>query len=227
MRITTITTCLILPTALVTQGQEKKSHQLPRKSAELVKKLGEYEAEKIAELEKDLTRVRTQVITSLKKHLEAATKSGKLEDAIAIRDKIQELEAKIPKPGEKKKPASNLFAKDYTFKLESNGPRWTKSKVQVRKGQKVTVSATGKNDLSKDFATDIGPEGTPNRFWGFNNKFDSGSLLCRISEDNDNTICIGKKKTFTAQVDGELEFTVNDRYLGDNSGAFQLKITVK
>ncbi|MCL2646947.1 MAG: hypothetical protein FWD61_08065 [Phycisphaerales bacterium] len=99
---------------------------------------------------------------------------------------------------------------------------WTQV-VEVKKGQVVTVAATGRWSMnSRDKTRESGPDGLPlptrDRVEG-----PFGMLVGKIG--NGQPFVVGANKEFIVQEDGMLYFGPNDRGVGDNEG--ELKVTVK
>ena len=68
--------------------------QLPEDAKELVSKLSSWELDRQAELQKEITEKRTEVVSVLQTTLERTTKSGDLDGALAIKKEIERLTPK-------------------------------------------------------------------------------------------------------------------------------------
>jgi hypothetical protein len=107
---------------------------------------------------------------------------------------------------------------------------WMNSQVSVHAGQKVLISASGMvNTYGGKGGSDNEPNGQksicgaiecPVQGVGY------GALIGRLNEDG-KPFFVGSKFELVATKDGQLYFTVNDWTCEDNSGTFELKITVK
>lgn len=100
---------------------------------------------------------------------------------------------------------------------------WVDSGLDVRQGDTIRLSASGRVQLSRTQAT--GPEGVniadpqkmmPNR--------PTGGLIAVIGDDNDDFIFIGAGAQLQARRSGRLFLMVNENVLEDNSGAFTVRI---
>lgn len=103
---------------------------------------------------------------------------------------------------------------------------WVDSGLDVRPGDTIRLSASGRVQLSRSQAT--GPEGVniadpqkmmPNR--------PTGGLIAVIGDDNDDFIFIGAGAQIQARRSGRLFLMVNENVLEDNTGAFTVRIQVQ
>jgi hypothetical protein len=106
--------------------------------------------------------------------------------------------------------------------------RWTNSGVDVRQGDTIVLDVNGSVQLSDQSNDVAGPGGSrlgrrannapmPNQ--------SAGGLIGRIG--NSRTFFIGNRQSFNAPASGRLYLGVNDDYLGDNSGSFDVSINVR
>lgn len=106
--------------------------------------------------------------------------------------------------------------------------QWIRSQIQVTRGQRVRVDATGTVYL--EGRTQTGPDGLQGR-----RDPDSpmpaqndGALIAAIGQDpNSPPIFIGRSREFTADRDGILYFTVNHWETRDARGAFRVNVSVE
>lgn len=103
---------------------------------------------------------------------------------------------------------------------------WLNTKIELKKGQKVTITATGKwsPDNRK---TRITADGIFVSAWekvSFMRKVPHGKLLGYISSNPKKYIVIGAEKEFMCDDDGILHLGVNDRNAGDNKGKLKIHI---
>ncbi len=106
--------------------------------------------------------------------------------------------------------------------------QWIRSQIQVSRGQRVRVDASGTVYLGGRTAT--GPDGLQGR-----RDPDSplpaqndGALVAAIGQDqNSPAILIGRSREFTADRDGILYFTVNHWETRDARGAFRVNVSVE
>lgn len=102
---------------------------------------------------------------------------------------------------------------------------WTYAKIDVQKGDRVSVTANGTIRLSSRLEST--PEGIE---VDDRNKLlqdrPTGALIAVIGDDNDDFIFIGKGREFTAARSGKLFLSVNEGDLSDNSGSYTARIQV-
>ncbi len=106
--------------------------------------------------------------------------------------------------------------------------QWFRSPIQVVRGQRVRVDATG--TVTLEGRTQTGPEGLQGR-----RDPDSplptqndGALIAAIGQDqNSPAILIGRSREFTADRDGTLYFTVNHWETRDARGAFRVNVSTE
>lgn len=82
---------LVITAALIAGYAIGQSEKLPDESTALLKKLRDWELEKQIELKAEIQEKRDSVVALLQEHLDAATKRGDLDGAIAIRKEIEKL----------------------------------------------------------------------------------------------------------------------------------------
>ena len=105
--------------------------------------------------------------------------------------------------------------------------QWIRSQVQVRRGQRVRVEASG--TVTLEGKRTVNPDGQAN-----SRPFDSpmpnqndGALIAVIGKDEDAPpIFIGRQREFVAERDGMLYFTVNHWETSNAGGAFRVTISV-
>ena len=105
--------------------------------------------------------------------------------------------------------------------------QWARSQVQISKGQRVRVEASG--NVLLDNRVSVTPAGLsgrrdPNALMPNEN---DGALIAVIGEDYDAPpILIGSSREFVADRDGMLYFTVNHMGTGNTQGAFRVNVSV-
>jgi hypothetical protein len=106
----------------------------------------------------------------------------------------------------------------------SNG--WTNSGWVVQKGQKIRIVGTGRVSLGEGrFATPGGVASLPDTGKLMPSQA-TGALIAVVGDDNNEFIYVGNSLEFTATRDGALFLGVNEGNLGDNSGAFDVRIEI-
>ncbi|QDK77742.1 hypothetical protein EXU85_03675 [Spirosoma sp. KCTC 42546] len=108
---------------------------------------------------------------------------------------------------------------------------YEKTQIKVYPGNLIRIKASGNIRLGS-FVGSTDPDGIASGIAGFslegyniNRNIKHGALLYRITGDNDWKFS-GKDIEFTAQKEGYIEFQVNDREQGNNSGLYKAKVIV-
>jgi hypothetical protein len=105
--------------------------------------------------------------------------------------------------------------------------QWHRSQIQVARGQRVRIDASG--TIYLEGRTSTGPEGLQGRRdpdAPMPQQTD-GALVAAIGKDADSPpIFIGRSREFTADRDGVLYFTVNHWETRDARGAFRVNVAV-
>lgn len=106
----------------------------------------------------------------------------------------------------------------------SNG--WTNAGWVVRKGQRIRIQSNGRVSLGNGrFSGPRGISTLPDE-----NKLvkdqPTGGLIAVIGDDNNDFIFIGDGQEFIADRDGALFLGVNEGYLSDNTGAYNIVIEI-
>jgi len=139
--------------------------------------------------EQALKRIQREYANSLKRAMQSAMRSGDLEEANKIQSIVEEL-------------AKNTAQyKTYTVEFKDKTASWRKTKIRVRKGEAISISATAlaKGDPTAPTNTRFGT--TPGT---------RGALFMRLGDD---LYEIGTGKRVTATQDGFLEFAFNLKWL--------------
>ena len=106
--------------------------------------------------------------------------------------------------------------------------RWTDTGIDVQAGQEITVNAQGTIQLSEggnDSATPSGSLAGRRAAQAPVRAGPAGGLIGRVG--NSNAAFLGARGTMRAPVSGRLYLSVNDDYLGDNTGEYQVNVTVR
>lgn len=106
----------------------------------------------------------------------------------------------------------------------SNG--WTNTGWVVKKGQRIRVTGDGKVTLGPGRTSP--PSGSPEIAdeQKLLKNVATGALIAVIGDDNNDFIYVGASREFTATRDGALFLGVNEGYLEDNSGAYNVKVEI-
>jgi hypothetical protein len=109
--------------------------------------------------------------------------------------------------------------------VQANQP-WTSTGITVRKGQMITITATGQVQLSTDPNDVATPSGAKSGRYAANAPLKNvlaGGLIGRIGP-NGTPFGVGENASFAAPAAGLLYLGVNDDGYGDNQGNFQVVI---
>jgi PA-IL-like protein len=101
--------------------------------------------------------------------------------------------------------------------------RWTATGLTVRRGETLTVSATGEIRFAASADAKASPNGSSER--PADNPVPNattGTLIGRIG--NGQPFAIGSQTSFQAPAAGQLFLGVNDTHLDDNDGSFQVQV---
>lgn len=102
---------------------------------------------------------------------------------------------------------------------------WTSTEIRVRRGQRVSVAASGEVDLGGNRMS--GPDGhkasDPRKL--LTDK-PTGGLIAVVGDNNDDFVYVGRETEFTAAHDGILFLSVNEGNLKDNNGSFTARVKV-
>lgn len=121
-------------------------------------------------------------------------------------------------------PATLLYAQTESLQFRV-GDRHTPS-TEIMKGDEVTIEAGGQIVLGV-FAGSTGPGGiTGFTSYNIDPLHNHGALLFTIGQGRYNVMS-RPKLNFISQETGRISFVVNDRDVGNNSGAFSVKLTLK
>ena len=102
---------------------------------------------------------------------------------------------------------------------------WTNAGFVLKKGQTVSITATGRVTLGMGRSST--PAGSnipdPGKLMANN---PTGGLIAVIGDDNNDFVFIGERKRFTVMRDGPLYLGVNEAELKDNTGTFDVTIEI-
>lgn len=106
----------------------------------------------------------------------------------------------------------------------SNG--WTNTGWVVKKGQRIRITGSGRISLGNGrYTTPSGVASLPDGEKLMKNK-PTGGMIAVIGDDNNDFIFVGSSIEFTANRDGALFLGVNEGYLDDNSGSYDVNIEI-
>lgn len=136
-----------------------------------------------------------------------------------------------PAPVQSAPPASSngtLKPIEWQVKVlaDSTANGWTNSGWVVKKGQRIRIVGDGTVSLGK------GNKSTPSGISSLDDpqkllrNVPTGALVAVIGDDNNDFIYVGAQREFTATRDGALFLGINEGYLEDNSGSFNVKVEI-
>ncbi|HQX56752.1 MAG TPA: LecA/PA-IL family lectin [Pyrinomonadaceae bacterium] len=103
---------------------------------------------------------------------------------------------------------------------------WTNSGWVLKKGQKIRVSGDGKISLGKGKSSTASGISELDDAQKLLKNVPTGALIAVIGDDNNDFIYIGAEREFVATRDGALFLGINEGFLDDNSGAFNVKVEI-
>jgi hypothetical protein len=106
--------------------------------------------------------------------------------------------------------------------------RWTDTGINVRAGDTLVFDAQGTvrlSDNGNDIAEPAGARSGRRAAEAPIVNQPAGAVIARIG--NSDTFFVGNRRSMRAQASGRLYLSVNDDYLADNSGDFQVNVAVE
>ena len=107
--------------------------------------------------------------------------------------------------------------------------RWTDTGIDIQRGDVLTFDAAGTVQLSADGADVADPRGARSGRLAPDapvRRGLAGALIARVGTDAP-IVVGGRSGPLRAPVAGRLYLGVNDDFLGDNRGAFRVRVTVE
>ncbi len=109
---------------------------------------------------------------------------------------------------------------------DSTANGWTNSGWVVRKGQRIKVTGDGNINLGRGNSSSASGNAKLEDAQKLLKNVATGALIAVIGDDNNDFIYIGAEREFVATRDGALFLGINEGYLDDNSGSFDVKIEI-
>jgi hypothetical protein len=103
---------------------------------------------------------------------------------------------------------------------------WTNSGWVVKKGQRIRITGDGKVSLGKNKTSSPAGEPDIEDAQKLLKNVATGALIAVIGDDNNDFIYIGSEREFTATRDGALFLGINEGYLDDNTGSYEVKVEI-
>lgn len=103
---------------------------------------------------------------------------------------------------------------------------WTNTGWVVKKGQRIRITGDGKVSLGKGKSSTASGTSEINDDQKLLKNVPTGALIAVIGDDNNDFIYIGAEREIVASRDGALFLGINEGYLDDNSGSFDVKVEI-
>lgn len=103
---------------------------------------------------------------------------------------------------------------------------WTNTGWVVKKGQRIRITGEGKVLLGKNKSSTPSGEPDIDDAQKLLKNVATGALIAVIGDDNNDFIYIGSEREFTATRDGALFLGINEGYLDDNTGSYNVKVEI-
>lgn len=133
-----------------------------------------------------------------------------------------------PSPSQTTPPAATTKPVGWSVKVlaDNTANGWTNTGWVVKKGQRIRISGDGKVSLGKNKSSS--PSGEPDieDAQKLLKNVATGALIAVIGDDNNEFIYIGSEREFTATRDGALFLGINEGYLDDNTGSYNVKVEI-
>ncbi|NDJ59059.1 hypothetical protein GWD52_19125 [Enterobacteriaceae bacterium 4M9] len=102
--------------------------------------------------------------------------------------------------------------------VDSTQPEGIKTGIMLKKGERITVEATGWIKVGKEDSAWAAPQGLPGRIGS------KSTLRARIGDGKQDYDIVNKAAGWEAPADGELILFVADSHYADNSGSFEARV---
>jgi hypothetical protein len=150
---------------------------------------------------------------------------------LQVRDPLGNYRPVLPVPSLYQVNTFNVLQMEEKKVIKIQVSQFTVTRICINKGNIVTIEASGQITVGP-FVGLVDPDGKANGIWGMSLQqysIDPGittsALMYRFKGDQQWRFA-GKRKRFVAERDGCLEFEVNDADKSNNSGAFEVEVTV-
>ncbi len=144
---------------------------------------------------------------------------------VVTSDPVIRDDPEVTKPtpiGEKMKP----IAWNIKVLADNTNNGWTNTGWVVKKGQRIRITGQGNVNLGKGQTTSASGNPDLNDDKKLLKNVATGALIAVIGDDNNDFIYIGAEREFTATRDGALFLGINEGFLDDNTGSFNVKIEI-
>jgi len=133
-----------------------------------------------------------------------------------------------PSTSQTNQPATTMKPVGWNVKVlaDNTANGWTNTGWVVKKGQRIRISGDGKVSLGKNKTSSPAGEPDIEDSQKLLKNVATGALIAVIGDDNNDFIYIGSEREFTATRDGALFLGINEGYLDDNTGSYNVKVEI-
>jgi len=132
----------------------------------------------------------------------------------------------IPEPIKTVSPSGKTIPINMKVSAGNENNGWTSTGFVAKKGQRIRITATGKVSLGKlGSSTPGGMAAVADRDKLMSGE-PTGALIAVIGDDNNDFVLIGTSKEFIATRDGMLFLGLNEGFLDDNAGSFDVTVEI-
>ncbi|MEP6947524.1 MAG: LecA/PA-IL family lectin [Acidobacteriota bacterium] len=132
----------------------------------------------------------------------------------------------VPRRPSSASTKSAPIAWDVKVLADNTNNGWTNSGWVLKKGQKIRITGGGTISLGKGKTSPAAGLGDLPDEQKLLKNVPTGALIAVIGDDNNDFIYVGSEREFTATRDGALFLGINEGFLDDNSGAFDVKVEI-
>ncbi len=181
----------------------------------------------------DTPSEKPQLNTATRKNNDNATivnASSTTPPRVIVTDNTSRPNTTAPNPG---KPRSNTSGGTippiaWTVKVlaDNTANGWTNSGWVLKKGQRIRITGDGRVSLGKGKSSTAAGIGDLQDEQKLLKNVPTGALIAVIGDDNNDFIYVGEEREFVATRDGALFLGLNEGFLDDNSGSFNVKVEI-
>lgn len=133
-----------------------------------------------------------------------------------------------PSGAQTTQPAATMKPVGWNVKVlaDNTANGWTNTGWVVKKGQRIRISGDGKVSLGKNKSSSPAGEPDIEDAQKLLKNVATGALIAVIGDDNNDFIYVGSEREFTATRDGALFLGINEGYLDDNTGSYNVKVEI-
>lgn len=134
----------------------------------------------------------------------------------------------IRTPSVPKSNPTNVKPISWTVKVlaDNTANGWTNSGWVLRKGQRIRITGEGKVSLGRGRSSSASGISDLQDDQKLLKNVPTGALIAVIGDDNNDFIYVGAEREFVATRDGALFLGINEGFLDDNTGSFNVKVEI-